>query len=153
MPHGHSRSRAFSAPSFASGRRAIQGAELVAVRIAQIGEIQAANLGATHAGRVPDRFSTIGDPGGMPEIDMVGRLAGKADRATIGMGSRPAIEWLGNDEKTIVGAIDIAPTLTVVVVNTFTMAERAQHSIVEPLCFFQVVGADHNMTEHCLLLP
>jgi hypothetical protein len=79
----------------------MQGAELVAVRIAQIGEIQAVKRGLTHTGWGLDRLAAVGDPGSMPEIDMPGRLAGKADRSAIGMGSLLSIDWLGNDEKAV----------------------------------------------------
>jgi hypothetical protein len=61
------------ANSFVSLRHTIHGAELIAIRIAQIGKIHPADLGATQARRVLDRCSTVGDPGGMPAIDVIGR--------------------------------------------------------------------------------
>lgn len=114
-----------SSAVFASVRHAIQSAELVAVRVAQIGEIQAARLRAAHAGWVFDRCATLGDPGSMPEIDLVSRLADKTDCATIGVGSRLLVERLGNDEKTMIAVIEIPPARTVIAVNTFPVTDRA----------------------------
>jgi hypothetical protein len=102
----------------------IQSADLVAVRIAQIGEIEAARRGLTGAGRRFRRGSTVGDSGAMPPIDLLGRLAGKANRSTIGRRSRLTIERLGDDEKRRVGAIDIAPALIVIVAETFIIAKH-----------------------------
>src|SRR5579863_9385232 len=103
----------------------MQGAELVAVRIAQIGEIEAAKRGLTHAGWRLSRCSTVGDPGGMPEIDLPGRLTSKADCSAIGSGRRPTVERLRDNEKPLVAAIDIASTLIVVITETVTIADRA----------------------------
>ena len=77
----------------------MQGADLVAVEIAQISEIDFAGGTFAHAGRLFASRPAIGDTGGMPRIGLLGRIAGKADGAAIGVGRGFAIDRLRASEQ------------------------------------------------------
>ena len=56
----------------------MQGADLVAGGIQQIGQIEVAYGALTHAGRIFAAHSAIGDTGGMPGFHLFGTLGIKA---------------------------------------------------------------------------
>jgi hypothetical protein len=63
----------------------MQGAELVAVRVAQIGEIELRAAAFAHARRIFDRRAAGRDARLVPGIGLRRILAGKADGAALGM--------------------------------------------------------------------
>src|SRR6185312_2488456 len=72
-----------AAPAAQALRHAMQGAELVAVRIAQIGEIELAHPTLAHARRVFDRGAAIGDAGVVPGFRLVARGGCEADGGAV----------------------------------------------------------------------
>ena len=62
----------------------VHGADLVAVGIAQIGEIEFADGAFANAWRILARCRAMGDAGGVPGVGLLGRIGGKADGAAIG---------------------------------------------------------------------
>ena len=89
-------------------RHAVQRAELVAVRIAQIGQIKTAKAGLAQAGRIFDGGAAMGDAGMVPSIGLFGAVHGKADCATIGMGGRLAIDRRGDQKAPTIMNVDQA---------------------------------------------
>src|SRR5689334_13602876 len=83
----------------------MQAAELVAVRIAQICEIQLAVGNLANAGRIFYLRSAGTDPGAMPGIHFVGTVEQEADGTAIGWRSRVTIERPGDHESGAILAI------------------------------------------------
>src|SRR3954470_4614497 len=71
-----------AAPS-PSGREAVQGAELVAVGVAQVGEGELAEAALADARRVLDGRAAVGDAGGVPGVGLCRRLAGEAQSEAV----------------------------------------------------------------------
>ena len=70
----------------------MQGAKLVAVGIAQIGDIEFDPAAFAHARRFLAGLAATGDTGGVKRVGRLGRIGGKADGAAIGRGrSLPSI--------------------------------------------------------------
>src|SRR5690349_1676077 len=69
----------------AASAHPVRGAELVAVGVAQIGEIELAGRALAHAGRVFDRRAARRDAGLVPGVDLRGRVHREADGAAIGV--------------------------------------------------------------------
>src|ERR1700730_10543331 len=67
-----------------NGSESVQGAELVPVKIAKIGEIELARAALAHAGRAFTRSAAGSKASRMPGICLSGRRCGKTDRHTIG---------------------------------------------------------------------
>src|ERR1035437_7302145 len=127
----------------------VQGAELVAVGIAQIGEIEFARSALAHTRRVLAGLAAIGDAGRMPRVGLLGGARGKTDRAAIGRGRRLAIDRLRHRENASFGHIENA----MAVYPPGRNAERAEQRVIERLGLFQVVGSDHNMRKHPAFRP
>src|SRR5204863_9981298 len=73
----------------------VQGAELVAVDITQIGEIELPRRAFPHTRWVFAGSSAVCDADRMPSVSLLSRTGGKADRAAIGRSRRFAIDRLG----------------------------------------------------------
>src|SRR5438874_11196244 len=73
----------------------VQGAELVAVNITQIGEIELPRRAFPHTRWVFAGSSAVCDADRMPSVSLLSRTGGKADRAAIGRSRRFAIDRLG----------------------------------------------------------
>src|SRR3954447_12882313 len=123
----------------------MESAELVAVRIAQIGEVELAEAPLAVTGRILDRRPARFDARRVPGIELFGAVEREADRAAIGVGRRRAVDWLGNHEDGALAAVN-EPTL---VIDARLLAE---HGIVEPLGPVVVVRADDHVTVHACLL-
>ena len=80
-----------SDPNYVFGLHPLQGADLVAVGVAQIGEVELAGFAFAHARRVFAGFAAVGDAGGVPGIALIGRLYGEADRAAVRVAGLPSI--------------------------------------------------------------
>jgi hypothetical protein len=76
----------------------VRGAQFVAGGIAEIGEIEFAERRFARAGRLLDRGAAIGEAGGMPCLDRLGRTGGEADRAAIGMAGGLAVDRLAQQQ-------------------------------------------------------
>src|SRR5216683_5365078 len=122
----------------------VQGAELVAVGIAQIGDIEFEATALAHARRVFAGFSAIGDASRVKRVSLLGRTGGKADGAAIGRGRRLAIDRLRHRENAGRGSVENA----VAVYPPRRHTERAKQRVIERLGFFQVIGSDHYMRKH-----
>src|SRR4051795_1730868 len=130
-------------------RYSVHRADLVAVEIAQIGEIEFARAAFANAGRIFAVLAAVGDARRMPGIGLFGRVGRKTDGAAIGVCRRLAVDRLRHREHASLGEIE----------NTVTVdpgrpdAERAEQRVVERLGLFQVVGADHDMRKHSSIPP
>src|SRR5450759_5315823 len=70
----------------------VQGAELVAVGIAEISKIEFARGAFAHARRVFAALAAIGDAGSVPRVGLLGGGSGTADGAALGRGRRLAVD-------------------------------------------------------------
>src|SRR5262249_39896823 len=122
--------------------------DLVAEWIAQVGEIDLARGPFAPAGRVLDALAAVGDAGVVERLDLLGTGAGKADGAAVGVRRRPAVDWLGDAERTGLRAI---PNAALRIGLARRVAKGAHHGVVELLGRVDIVGADHDVREHALL--
>ncbi len=126
----------------------MQQAELVAVRVAQIGQIQAAGAGlATPARRVFAGHAASGHAGGMGRIGLRGRLGRETEGAAVANAGRRAVDGRGDAK----GVARVAPEGAVLGVGESRLAaEGAEQGIVELLGFVEVAGSQHDVAEHRL---
>src|SRR5579862_4622429 len=121
---------------------AMQRANLVARRIAQIGKIEPAPGVFTPAGRVLDALAAIGDAGVVESSHLFRVGAREADGAAIGVRRRLAVDRVGDAEHSGLGAIkDAAPRIGL----ARREPEGIQHGVVEFLRGGEIVGADHDV--------
>src|SRR6266403_638617 len=125
----------------------MQGADLVAVRISQIGEIEFARGPFAYTRRVFAGLSAVGDASRVPGVSLFSRACGKANRAAIGRGCRLAIDRLRHRKNAGWGSIENAMAVYFPGRNT----ESTKQCVIERLGFFQVVSSDHNMRKHFLI--
>ena len=122
----------------------MQGAQLVAVRIAQVGEVELALAAFAHAGRVLAGGPAGGDARRVPGVGLGRRGAGKANGAAVAGRGRLAIDRLAHREdargRDVEDPVPIHPGRR--------HAQRAEHGVVEGLGRLQVIGADHDVREH-----
>src|SRR5688572_29420844 len=85
----------------------MQRADLVAVRIAHVGKIQLGRT-ITPAGGILDALAARGNSRIVEGLHLLGRVAGKADRAAIGMAGCLAIDRLADAEDASLGAVEDA---------------------------------------------
>src|SRR3954467_2924487 len=111
-------------------RRPMQRAELVAVGVAQISEVQFAEAALADAGRVLDRGAAILRPGLVPGIRLVGAAHREADRGAVPVGGGATIDWRRDHEDAAIVEIDQA---ALVVLDRGLAAHRAEQGIVESL--------------------
>src|SRR5437667_11742504 len=87
-------------------RYPMHGADLVAVQIAQIGEVHFARRAFAYARRIFAGLSAIGDAGRVPGVGLFGRLRRKADGAAIRRRRRLAIDWFRHREHAGLGEVE-----------------------------------------------
>src|SRR5580658_7500149 len=83
---------------FLGSRHAMQPDDLVAVGIAQIGEVHLPGGALADARRVLDRRAAVGDPGLVPSRGLLGAAHHEADRAAIGTAGRLTVDRLRHHE-------------------------------------------------------
>src|SRR4051812_11776980 len=130
-------------------RHPVQGAELVAVGVAQIGDVEFHAAALADAGRILAGLAAMGEAGGVERIGLGLRCRRKSDGAAIGTAGGLAVDRLAHREGAGLGA----PENAVAVDAPLRDAERAKQRIVERLGFVEVVGPDHDMRKHRLILP
>src|ERR1700709_1474324 len=86
----------------------MHGANLVAIRIAQISDIELVAGAFTDTRRILARLCAVGDAGGVPGIGLLGRSGGKADGAAIGKGRRLAVDRLRHRKRSGFGEVENA---------------------------------------------
>src|SRR5260221_8078985 len=122
----------------------MHGADLVAVGVAQIGDIEFVAGAFANARRILARRRTMGDAGRMPGVGLLGGSGGKADGAAVRKRRRLAVDRLRYRKRAGLGEIE----------NTMAVdlggadIERAEQRVIERLGPVQVVGPDHDVREH-----
>src|SRR6185312_6937210 len=129
---------------------AMQRADLVAARVAQVRNVELARGALAPAGRILDAFAAIGHARIVERLDQLGAGATEADGAAIGARRRIAIDRLGDAEHAGLCAVEDAPLR---VRLAFRQADDAQHGVVEFLGRRKVVGAQDHVRKHSLLPP
>src|SRR4051794_394373 len=105
----------------------MQGTELVAVGIAQIGDIEFHAAAFAYPRRVFAGLAAMRDAGGVKRVGGFRRIGGKADGAAIGKGRRLAVDRLRHRE----GA-GLAPVENAMAVDpSWGNAERPEQSVIE----------------------
>src|SRR5579872_5734360 len=131
-----------------SHRHPVNRAQLVAVGITEVSEIDGTRGTLAHAGRILGGRAAVRDPGLVPGVDLLGIAHREADRAAIGACCRLAIDRLGNHEPPAVMGVN-EPALGVL--GTGLTAHRGKHGVVEFPRSGDVVASDHDMAEHSVL--
>jgi hypothetical protein len=127
--------------------RPMQRAELVAVGIAEIGEVELAEAGLAQAGGLLDRSAAVRASGFMPGLRVRGAVDDKADRAAIGVRRGLAVDRLRHHEGRAFMRVD-QPALLVLPAGL--RADRGKQRVVELLRALNVIAADHDVAEHSL---
>src|SRR5215467_9688343 len=127
---------------------AMERADLIAVSIAQVGEIKLAKRAISPARRIFDALAAGGHAGFVEGSDLLGAVAGEADGATIGVGRILAVDGFADRKYAGLGAIEDA-TLGIGVARG--NADGAEHGIVELLGGGDIIGPNHDVREHCFL--
>src|SRR3989338_7148169 len=128
---------------------AVQRANLVAVRVAQVCQVELAARAFAVARWVFAGGATVGHTGCVERIGLLGRLHGKADGAAIGKGGGLAIDGGADAE----GAGGAPVEVAVFVGDTRGHTNGAEQRVVELPGHLQIVHTDHHMTEHSFLSP
>ena len=102
----------------------MQGANFVAIRVAQVGQVQLAYAAVAPARRVFARGTTVGDARCVERIGLLGRLHIEADRAAVAVGRGLTVEWVRNAKATRGRAIKVAVDQAVVVGHAGLDAQR-----------------------------
>src|SRR5690606_10490767 len=123
-------------------RKAVHRTELVAVGVAQVGEVHAAGRAFAHAGRVLDGDAAGGHARRVPRVHLGRGFAGETDGAAVGVGGGLAVDRQAHAEHAAVGRAIEDP---VAVHEARADAQRAQEGVVEGLGLVQVVGPDHHV--------
>src|SRR5881394_246645 len=119
----------------------MESAELVAIGIAKIREIELAEAAFAIAGRILDRPSPSFDTALVPGVDFLGGVEIEADGAAVCMSGGLSVDRRCDHEHGAVPAIGDASAL--VGLRLFL-----EQSIVEFLRPPHVVRTDHDVTEH-----
>src|SRR6187399_2960465 len=131
-------------PSYDLRRDPMHCANLVAVEITQVSEVQFAPGAFANARRVFASRGAIGDACRVPGVGLLGRFGCKTDGAAVGVCGRLAVDRLRHREHAGLGAVENA-----VAVDPGRLdAERSEQRVVKRLGLFQVVGTDHDMRKH-----
>src|SRR5581483_2251880 len=85
---------------------AVQCANLVATRIAQVGEVELAKSALAPSGRILDALAAVCDAGVVEGHDLLGTVASESDGAAVGVCCHLAVDRLGDSEHAILGAIE-----------------------------------------------
>src|SRR6185312_16665562 len=137
--------RSFVAATNSGSRHAVKRAQLVAVGIAQIGQVDRTGAALADARRVLDRLAAMGNTRLVPGIPLFLTCHREADRAAIGVRGRFSVDGFAHHEHPAVVHVD-QPAL-VVLLPGFAV-DRAKQGIVERLRPGDIVAADHHMAEH-----
>src|SRR6516162_6048486 len=132
----------------ASARQAMKRADLVAVGIAKIGEIQSARRVLADARRLLDRLPAIGEPGGVPRIRLFRSGHREADGTAVGVRGGFPVDRLRDHEDPAAMRVDQA---AFVILDARLAPERLKQRVVELPGLIDVVTAHHHMTEHSIL--
>src|SRR5207237_447765 len=127
-------------------RRPVKSAKLVAVRIAQISQIELAERILAIARRILTGGAARFDAALVPRVHLFGCVEVKADRAAVGVASRLAVDRPGDHEDRAL----VPPCGAALVVGPALFLEQA---VVELAAALRVVGADHDVAEHSLAPP
>src|SRR3954451_7482979 len=119
----------------------VHRADLVAVEVTQIGNIEVDARALTDTRRIFARNAAGGDAGRMPCIDLFRRVGGKADGAAIRRRRRFAVDRLRHREHAGLGDVEDAMAVDA----RWPHLERGQQIVVEGLGLVEVVGADHHV--------
>src|SRR3981189_3245479 len=84
----------------------MHGADLVAVGVAQIGDIEFVAGPFANAWGVSASRCAMGDTGHMPGVSLLGGSGGKADGAAIGAGRRLAVDRLRHRKRAGFGEVE-----------------------------------------------
>src|SRR4051812_10290290 len=122
-------------------RHSMHRADLVAVEVTQIRNIEVDAGALADAGRIFARDAAGGDAGRMPCIDLLRRVGGKADGAAIRARRRLAIDRLRHREHAGLGDVEDAMAVDA----RRPHLERSEQAVVERLGLVKVVGADHDV--------
>src|SRR3954451_10923435 len=93
-------------PSYNLRRYPMHRADLVAVEIAQIGEVHFARAAFANARRIFASGAAIGETGRMPGVGLLGRVGRKTDGAAVGVCRRLAVDRLRHGEHAGLGEIE-----------------------------------------------
>ena len=126
--------------------RPMQRAQLVAVRIAQIGQVQRAKSVVAPAGRVFAGSAAVLDAGCMKRIRLLRGLHFEADRTAVAMCGRLAVNGRRDAEVARGRAVEVA----VFVGNPGAYAQSAQQGVVKRFGLFQIGDAEDDVAEHAL---
>ena len=118
-------------------------AELVAVGIAQIGEVHLAEPASRDAGRILDRRAAIGDAGGVPGIDLFGARGHEADGRAVAVAARLAVDRLTDAERPVLVIHQSALPK-----SWPGLPKRAHRRVVEFLRPLAVAPTEHHVAEH-----
>src|SRR5262245_56925022 len=119
----------------------MQSAELVAVRIAEISEIELAELALPVARRVLAALAARRTARCVPGVNLLRRVEVEAHGPTVRMASRVAVDRLRHHEHSTTTTIGYAAL-------RIAMGFLAEQSVIEALRPVDVVGSDHHMAEH-----
>ena len=124
----------------------MHGADLVARRIAQIGQDHGAEGALAFAGRILDGATAGGDAGVVEGLDHLGRIGVKADGSAIGVAGGVAVDGLADGE----GAYASAPPVAALGVRPLPRldAQGAERGVIESARRLYVVGADGDVSEY-----
>lgn len=125
----------------------MQRAELVAVRVAQIRQVQLAYPVIAKARGLFARGAAVGDACRMEGVGLLGGLHGEPDGAAIAVSGGLAIDGRGDAEAARGAAIEIP----VPVGNPRANTQRAEQRVVKLLGNLKVVDTEHDVTEHGFL--
>src|SRR2546421_7025028 len=116
-------------------------ADLVAVDIAQIGEVHFARRAFAYARRIFASGAAMGEARRVPGVGLLGGFSRKPNGAAVRRRRRLAVDRLRHREHAGLGEVENA----VAVDPGRPDAKRAEQGVIERLGLFQVVGADHHV--------
>src|SRR5258705_10037076 len=88
------------------GWHPVHRADLVAVEIAQISQIEFTRAALANARRVFASRAAIGEPRRVPRVGLFGRACRKADGAAIGVCCRLAVDWFRHRKHAGLGEVE-----------------------------------------------
>ncbi len=127
--------------------RPVQGAEFVAVRVTQIGQVNFAGRAFAKPWRVFAGRAAIGDSRRMKSVTLLGRLHGEPNGAAVAVGRGLAVDWRGDRERARGAAIKIP----LFVGNPWTDAQRAEQRVVKLFRSLKVIDTEHHVAKHRFL--
>ncbi len=109
--------------------RPMQPTQFVAVRVAQVSQVELAHRTITKARRLFTRHAAVGNPGRMPGLDLFGRVHLETNRAAVAVASRLAIDGRADREGARLAAVEVP----VLVGDAGSDAQRAEQRVVKLL--------------------